>query len=311
VTPAAGRALLADVTVTSMFEAVFAKAPEAMLVVDAKGTIRDANLRAHELFAYAPDALAGRSVDTLVPAALAGRHAHHREGYHSAPRTRPMGEDLDLRGRRADGSEFAIDVALAPVGIDGETFVVAIVRDVTARVLDQQRLRHISEHDTLTGVLNRRGFDRQLAQAAAQSRRHGVRSALLLVDLDQFKLVNDRFGHLEGDRLLCDIVESISGRLRAGDTIARLGGDELALILPFASSEAALAIGRELLGVIREAARGVAGDEIVVSASIGVASIEQAPDPVAAADAAMYDAKRGGGNAVCLASVGTETPATP
>jgi diguanylate cyclase (GGDEF)-like protein/PAS domain S-box-containing protein len=294
-----------------MFEAVFAQAPEAMLVVDATGTIRDANRRAHELFAYAPDALVGRSVDTLVPVALAGRHARHRASYHAAPRTRPMGEDLDLRGRRADGSEFAIDVALAPVGVDGETFAVAIVRDITERVLDQQRLRHISEHDALTGVLNRRGFDRQLAPAVAQARRHGVRTALLLIDLDHFKLVNDRFGHLEGDRLLCDVVASISQRLRTGDTIARLGGDELALILPFASPDAAMAIGRELLAVIRAAAHRVTGDEIVVSASIGVASIENTPDPLAAADAAMYDAKRGGGNAVCLASAGSAAPATP
>jgi diguanylate cyclase (GGDEF)-like protein/PAS domain S-box-containing protein len=289
-----------------MFEAVFALAPEAMLVVDAAGTIRDANRRAHELFAYAPDALVGRSVDTLVPAALAGAHARNRANYNAAPRTRPMGQDLDLRGRRADGAEFAIDVALAPVEVDGERLVVAIVRDITERVLSQQRLRYMSEHDALTGVLNRRGFDRQLAQATAQARRHDVRTGLLLIDLDRFKLVNDRFGHQDGDRLLCDVVRSISERLRAGDTIARLGGDELALILPFASPTAAMAIGRELLGVVRDAARAVTGDEIVVTASIGVASLEDTPDPVAAADAAMYEAKRGGGNAVCPAAA---TPA--
>lgn len=138
----------------------------------------------------------------------------------------------------------------------------------------------------------------QLAQAVAQARRHAVRTSLLLVDLDQFKLVNDRFGHVAGDRLLCAIVGSISERLRAGDTIARLGGDELALILPFAPATAAMAIGRELLAVVREAARSVVGDDIAVTASIGVAAVDATPDPIAAADAAMYDAKRGGGNAV-------------
>jgi len=291
-----------------MFEAVFHTAPEAMLVVDSAGVIRHANRRAHQLFAFAPGALCGRSVDTLVPAAVAGSHAGHRESYLAAPRTRPMGENLDLRGRRADGVEFAIDVALAPVVADGETFVTAIVRDITERVLGQQRLRYISEHDALTGVLNRRGFDRQLAQAVAQARRHAVSTGLLLVDLDQFKDVNDRFGHVEGDRLLCEIVRAISERLRAGDTIARLGGDELALILPFASRPAATAIGRELLGVVRSAARAVVGDEILVTASIGVAALDDAPDPVAAADAAMYDAKRGGGDAVCLATGGARDP---
>jgi PAS domain S-box-containing protein len=87
-----------------MLEAVFAAAPEAQLVIDANGTILLANRRAEELFADAPEALLGRSVDTLVPMALAERHGRHRAAFHSAARARPMGEGLDLRGRRADAA---------------------------------------------------------------------------------------------------------------------------------------------------------------------------------------------------------------
>jgi diguanylate cyclase (GGDEF)-like protein/PAS domain S-box-containing protein len=293
-----------------MLDAVFAAAPEAMIVVDATGTIRLANRRAEELFSYAPDALVGRSVDTLVPAALAGRHGRHRDRYDAAPRTRPMGEDIDLRGRRADGSEFPIDVALGPTEVEGERFVVAIVRDITTRKLRQDRLRYLSEHDALTDVLNRRGFDRQLAQAFAQVRRHKVETALLLVDLDRFKLVNDRLGHLEGDRLLRSIVRAVRERLRAGDTIARLGGDELALILPFVSRPAAAALAEELLAVVRDAARVATDDGVAVSASIGVVGLGDHPgldatEALAAADAAMYEAKRAGGDAVHVAERAT------
>ena len=102
-----------------MVERLFSAAPEAMLVVDAHGTIRMANPRTEELFAYAPGSLIGRSVDTLVPAALAERHRRHRGGYRADPRTRQMGENLELSGRRADGSEFPIDVALGP--LEGRT----------------------------------------------------------------------------------------------------------------------------------------------------------------------------------------------
>lgn len=267
----------------ALLEAVFAAVPEAILVIDGDGTIRLANRQAHELFAYAPEALVGRSVDTLVPAALAARHALHRAAYQRDLRLRPMGEGLELCGRRADGADFPIDVALGPVTVDGELLVVAIVRDVTARKLRHDELRYLSEHDALTGLLNRRGLDRQLAQALAQARRHAVPTALMLLDLDGFKLVNDRFGHLEGDRLLRDVVQALRERLRAGDTIARLGGDEFAITAPFATPAAAEAIGSELCGVVRTTARAATRGEIDVTASVGVAALGLAAQHATAA----------------------------
>ena len=289
----------------TMLGALFAAAPEAMLVVDAAGTIRLANPRAEQLFGHAPGALAGRSIDALVPSALAARHERHRARYLEQPRMRPMGESLELRGCRADGTEFPIDVALGPAQVDGERFVVAIVRDITERKLHQDELRYLSEHDALTGLLNRRGLDQQLAQAMAHARRHEVPTALMFLDLDGFKLVNDRFGHLHGDRLLRNVVQGLRERLRAGDTIARVGGDEFAIILPFATPAAALAIGRDLLAVVREAAVDVTAGELPITGSIGIAELGMSGQDVvgamAAADAAMYEAKRTGGDAVRLA----------
>ena len=288
-----------------MLDVLFASAPEAMLVVDAGGTIRLANRRAEELFAYAPDALVGRSVDTLVPQALAARHARHRASFHANPRTRPMGENLELRGRRADGSEFPIDVALSATEVDGEHLAMAIVRDITARKLRQDELRYLSEHDALTGLLNRRGLDQQIAQALAHARRHGVVTSLLLIDLDGFKLANDRFGHVEGDRVLCAIVQALRERIRAGDTMARLGGDEFAVVLPYASPAAAETMGRDLLAAVRTAADAATGGEVPITASVGVARLGganlDAAAAIAAADGAMYEAKRAGGDAVRLA----------
>ena len=289
----------------SALAALFAAAPEAMLVVDGSGAITLANARAEELFGYAAGTLAGRSVDVLVPSSLAIRHARHRRGYLAEPRTRPMGESLDLRGRRADGAEFPIDVALGPAEVDGERYVVAIVRDITDRKLHRDELRYLSEHDTLTGLLNRRGLDRQLGQALTHARRHRVPTALLLMDLDGFKLVNDRFGHLEGDRVLRGVVQGLRERLRAGDTVARLGGDEFAVILPFATPAAGEAIARQLLAVVRSAAAEVTHGELAVTASIGVVALGQPGQDlvtaIVAADEAMYAVKRGGGEGVRIA----------
>jgi diguanylate cyclase (GGDEF)-like protein/PAS domain S-box-containing protein len=285
-----------------MLKTLFTAMPEATLVVDAAGVIRLANRRAEELFAYAPDALIGRSVDTLVPAAMTGGHARHRSDFAADPRTRPMGENLDLRGRRADGTEFPIDVALGPAEFEGERLVVAIVRDITDRKLRQDELRYLSDHDALTGLVNRRALDRELAKRLAHARRHGVQTTLMLLDLDGFKLVNDRLGHLEGDRLLCDLVRAIERRLRAGDTLARLGGDEFAIVLPYTSPAAAESIARELLGIVREVARETTRGAVDVTASIGVAPLADAAGVViAAADAAMYEAKRAGGDTVLRA----------
>ena len=291
-----------------LLEALFAAAPEPMLVVDSDGRIRLANTRAEQLFGFEPGAMAGREVDALVPAALAGRHSRHRASYAADPRTRTMGAGVDVRARRADGSEFPVDVALGFADVDGEGLVIAIVRDITVPKRDRDELRYLSEHDALTGLYNRRGLDRQLGQALAHARRHGVPSALLLMDLDGFKQVNDRFGHLRGDRMLRDVACALRRRMRAGDTIARLGGDEFAVVARFVTDAGAEVLARDLLAVARSAAaREPLDADIRMTMSVGLVPLPGGgQDPlavIAAADRAMYEAKRAGGDAVHVGSV--------
>jgi diguanylate cyclase (GGDEF)-like protein/PAS domain S-box-containing protein len=291
-----------------LLEALFAAAPEPMLVVDSAGTIRLANTRAEQLFGFEPGAMAGREVDSLVPAALAGRHGRHRASYAADPQTRTMAAGTDVRACRADGSEFPVDVALGFADVEGEGLVIAIVRDITVPKRDRDELRYLSEHDALTGLYNRRGLDRQLGQALAHARRHGVPSALLLMDLDGFKQVNDRFGHLRGDRMLRDVACALRRRMRAGDTIARLGGDEFAVVARFVTEAGAEALARDLLAVARSAAaREPLDADIRMTMSVGLVPLPGGgQDPlavIAAADRAMYEAKRAGGDAVHIGSV--------
>lgn len=169
-------------------------------------------------------------------------------------------------------------------------------RDSSERVRRERRLSRLADRDFLTGLYNRRRFDALLRRTIAESERYRRRGALLYIDLDGFKAVNDRFGHAEGDRLLTAAARRIVGRLRATDVCARLGGDELAVVLPQADRDQARRVAEHLIANLAEL-RGPAGP---LSASVGVVLFpEHGRDPetlLARADRAMYHAKaaRGG-----------------
>ena len=131
----------------ALFRRLLETSPDAVVVVDDEGSILFANLQAENLFQYAPGALAGRSVDALVPERLHATHARHRQSYVRSPRLRPMGSGLSLYGRRRDGSEFPVEISLSPVTFGGQQLVSASIRDIT------DRRRHESEVRRMQGQL--------------------------------------------------------------------------------------------------------------------------------------------------------------
>jgi diguanylate cyclase (GGDEF)-like protein len=174
---------------------------------------------------------------------------------------------------------------------------VAQAVDVTERKRVEQELRHMADHDPLTGLFNRRRFESELERELACAARYGPGGAILVIDLDDFKLVNDSCGHAAGDDLLVEVAAALRRRLRETDVIARLGGDEFAIIVPHADERSARLVAEDL----RETVRGLAvGSGIRVTASVGVRGYGGLAAPgarervVADADAAMYLAKQGG-----------------
>jgi diguanylate cyclase (GGDEF)-like protein/PAS domain S-box-containing protein len=164
-------------------------------------------------------------------------------------------------------------------------------QDITQRKLDEHRLRHLADHDPLTGLANRRRLEQHLVERLNLAKRYGERGAVLLLDLNGFKAINDRDGHAAGDALLTAIAGTLTRRLRATDTAARLGGDEFAAVLPHTDPDAAAAAADDLLAAIAQATGGR------VTASCGIASYgPHGPDTpeaiLAQADMAMYAAKR-------------------
>ncbi|TDA70091.1 MAG: diguanylate cyclase [Clostridia bacterium] len=168
----------------------------------------------------------------------------------------------------------------------------------------ETQLVHLATHDPLTDLFNRRRLLEELEKELAHARRYGTHGALLFLDVDDFKSVNDRFGHLVGDKLLKDLAVLLCQRLRDTDTVARLGGDEFAIILPHTDAHQARIVAEHLLEAIRQCTVEVEGQTAAITVSIGIALFPQhgttADALLAHADQAMYRAKGAGRSRVYL-----------
>ena len=202
------------------------------------------------------------------------------------------------------GQEIAIQDSAAPIRDRGGRTVGAVVvfRDVTKERRLKHALSYQASHDALTGLINRREFDLRLGEALQSAREGGDRHALLYVDLDQFKVVNDTCGHAAGDRLLRDITGLLQRHVRSADVIARLGGDEFGILARHCTLEQATRIAEQIREAVRDHRFHWEQNTATIGASIGVAAITRDSDSVAsvlsAADMACYEAKDSGRNRV-------------
>jgi len=180
---------------------------------------------------------------------------------------------------------------------DGRSFVSAVTNVLASalvRLRSEERMRHEALHDPLTGLANRTLLRDRLEHALARSARENGTTGVLFVDLDEFKHVNDRFGHAAGDAVLAELGRRLRAAVRPADTVARLGGDEFVVVCEDVDEATALALGQRLDAAIRQPL-AVAGAEHHLTASIGIALGRDDPDTMlAAADAAVYQAKAGG-----------------
>jgi len=249
---------------------------------------------------YPASAVIGRNGRFLLGDALDQPALQH---IRQALRARRSGQAV-VQCFRQDGSPFWNQLSVAPVP-DGDSdggisHYVSIFDDVSERVSREDQLAHLATHDTLTGLANRTLLADRLAQAVTRSARDGNITAVLLIDLDRFKQINDRLGHALGDRLLKDVAKRLEESVREGDTVARLGGDEFVLVLTELSRhEDATMLARKLLAVLTQPF-GIDGRELFVTPSIGLSFYPQdGGDGVSLlrlADLAMYQVKASGRN---------------
>ncbi len=220
------------------------------------------------------------------------------------------GFQLEQRLRYADGQTVWVMLHGSLVrDADGRPlYCIRQLQDIEERRRFEGELGYLVDHDPLTGLVNRRGFVRELNRQLAYVRRYGAGAAVLFIDVDDFKSVNDSFGHSVGDELIVSVAQAISARLRETDMVARLGGDEFAVLLPHASGTEAARLSETLLEAIRAAADATLPEPHGrVTASVGITAFQDPPAEVGAddilidADLAMYAAKAAGKNRVKIA----------
>jgi diguanylate cyclase (GGDEF)-like protein/PAS domain S-box-containing protein len=281
-----------------LLDAVLDAAASLIVVVDADGRLVRWNRACEELLGYRQAELeAPNALLDLVPAA-------ERQKAEEAIRRLMAGKSplvAEFHWRTRDGELRLIEWSMtALTGRDGEiTYTVGTGVDVTAarswseeRVAAEARLRHMADHDALTGLFNRRRFEEELERHIAHGRRYGMTGALLMLDLDDFKRINDSHGHRAGDRVLTAVATVLRRRLRESDIVARFGGDEFAVLMPVGGAPEA----EELAGLLAVAVyRDVSTPAGPLSASVGIALLGEsstADELLSRADDAMYAEKR-------------------
>jgi diguanylate cyclase (GGDEF)-like protein/PAS domain S-box-containing protein len=283
-------------------EGIISAAGEGIFRNDLEGRITYANPAAAAMLGYSADEMLGRRSHQLFhhtrangaayPVAECAARKSLTEGA-----TRRITDELFWR---KDSSSLAVDYTSTPIREGGRIVgVVTVFDDVTHQRQMKEQLRHQADHDSLTGLFNRRRFEQEVSSQLEYAQRYARPGALLLMDLDTFKFVNDSYGHPIGDKVLSDVGASLSATVRGTDVVARIGGDEFVVLLREATELEAIAVAKKLIAAIR------ARSKPTIGASVGIAPFdgagEKTPDELlVAADIALYEAKEMGGGTTVL-----------
>lgn len=274
---------------------------DAVLVLDTDGMITFASQQAEAFTGRPTEDLIGMSYTDL----MSEDSVRVVESQFASPESMGARRIREVNFTHEKGSITPVELSASPVR-DGGGNVVAvqwIARDVAERKQFERQLVHLANHDHMTGLINRRRFEEELAGHLAECRRTGSTGAMLWIDLDGFKEINDAFGHRVGDDILVRLAETLRRTSRADHVVARLGGDEFAVLMPVCNRAGAQAASMRILEEIRTSIKHHDGLDLRVTASIGLlefpdqgTSVEEV---IGRADLAMYRAKQDGGNRYC------------
>ncbi len=275
---------------------------DGLLIADGNGVVRVFNPACERLFGYAAGEVVGQNVKMLVPEPHRDLHDGYIKRFRKEGEPAILGRQRELTGARKDGSTFPLGLTLGQAIVDDEAYYIAVVHDLTQEV----RLRRDAAIDVLTGVSNRRNFIARGRDEIGRAARYGRPCSVLMLDIDHFKQVNDTYGHAAGDEALRQFASACQAMLRDSDVIARIGGEEFAVILPETDAAGAKILAERLREGVSRIRVPVGDGGFGFTVSIGIANRAGDEDGIdevlARADRALYQAKQEGRDRVAIAA---------
>lgn len=277
------------------FRRLFDNMQDVYYRTNAQGVVQHVGPGVRRVLGYEPHEIEGRTAESYYP------QSTDRDAFKVA--IMEKGEVSDFPGQmvRRDGTVIDISISSHALYDHAGNFagVEGIYRDVTQRKNLERELQRLATTDMLTGMANRRAFLECAESVYAHARIHGEPLTLLMLDLDHFKTINDRFGHLEGDRALVEFAQAVKSQLRASDAVGRLGGEEFGVLLPATALEEGMEVATRIMNSIRALQlTDDAGHTYTITASLGMGAFRQSDrslrDMLDRADQALYLAKRRG-----------------
>jgi diguanylate cyclase (GGDEF)-like protein/PAS domain S-box-containing protein len=276
-----------------------------VVTVDAQGLIQSFNAAASGIFGYALDEVLGHHVAMLLPKAHRDRHSGYLQHFRSTDEARIIGQTHDLEGERKDGSVFPMNLSVSQISRAGRPTIIGIARDISQQHKTAEEIHRLAFYDPLTELPNRRLLMDHVKQAMLTSTRTGQHCALLLLDLDHFKQLNETLGLEVADLLLRQVAARLKSVVSQGDCVARLGGDEFVVLMEALNSRfqqaatQAEACASKILKALGQPYT-LSGHTCSCTPSIGIVEFlgaEQSLDELLTkADIAMYQAKDAGRN---------------
>ena len=294
---------LALMSKSAQAAAIMDTASDGIITIDERGIIQSFNRAAEKMFGYTVKEAVGANVSMLMPEPQSLEHEGHLANYFRTGQAHVIGRGTrEATALRKDGTVFPIELTVTELKFGGGRNFTGIIRDITERKLSEARIQTLAHYDSLTGLPNRALFYDRLQQAMALARRERHELAVFYLDLDRFKAVNDTLGHAAGDEILKAAAGRIRQQVRASDTVARVGGDEFAVILPrIASREDTARLARKIIEALSSPFQlhlpeQGAPKDVGIGTSIGIAvypaAAAEIDELIKAADHAMYEAKR-------------------
>ncbi len=289
-------------------QAILDNTAEGIITFDQRGMVESFNKAAESLFGWVEDEMLGTSIAALIAPEARENRENYVEHFMRAEIKRLVGQEGEVIGRHKNGAIFPMSLKITSMKHENKLRYTALVANIAERKRLMENLRRMAEHDGLTGLYNRTYFLAELERVVERTRRAEQTScALLYIDLDQFKYVNDTLGHAAGDRLLVEVAALLTRRVRKSDIVARLGGDEFTVLV---YNTAPNLVGQVAESFRRHLANHVfhyEGKAVDIGCSIGASvitpTILSPEETMSQADLACHLAKRAGRNRVHVFSV--------